>query len=155
MLFRSDQVPMPHRDGAGAVTRRTLAASPIPHNGGRGQASVVDVDLPVWEALEYLLESDLALEPCQRGTEAVVDAVAEAEGHRCVVRSGDESRPAGGLFGSDRRSQFVERGCGAEVSVSGIGTEFVVAAAEILYERVTTDDHTGGPVGLRSGSRYL
>ena len=45
----------------------------------RACTGVVPVDLPVGEALEDLVERDPALEPGQRGTEAEVDAVAEAQ----------------------------------------------------------------------------
>jgi hypothetical protein len=52
-------------------------------------------------------------------------------------------------------SELVESGSEAEVFVSGVGTEFVVASSEVLYEGVSVDDHAGGAVGLGAGSRVV
>jgi hypothetical protein len=37
--------------------------------------------------------------------------------------------------------------------VSRVGAEFVVAAPNVLHERVTTDDHAGGVVAFESAHR--
>ena len=44
-----------------------------------GLLRVVPVDLPVGEALQHLVERDPSLEPRERGAEAEVEAVAEAQ----------------------------------------------------------------------------
>jgi hypothetical protein len=51
--------------------------------------------------------------------------------------------------GSDHYGEFVERGGDSEVSTSGVHAEFVVAAAQVLYERVPADHHLRSPVRLQ------
>ena len=46
---------------------------------------------------------------------------------------------------SDRPGEFGERGRDAPM-MPGFDAEFVVAAANVLHERVTPDDHAGGVV---------
>jgi hypothetical protein len=54
---------------------------------------------------------------------------------------------------SDRFGEFGERRgypqCGA-----GVGSEVVVAAAQVLYERVPDDHHLRGSIGLKSAHRF-
>ncbi len=51
-------------------------------------------------------------------------------------------------FESDHRGKFVERCHYSKSASPGFDTEFVVAAAQVLNERVTTDHHRRAPIGL-------
>ena len=50
---------------------------------------------------------------------------------------------------SDGSGEFGERGRDAPMR-SGIASEFVVASADVLHERVTADDHAGGVVAFEA-----
>ena len=45
------------------------------------------------------------------------------------------------MMQSDHFGEFVERCRDSEMTVSGAGAEFIVAATEVLHERVTANDH--------------
>ena len=49
--------------------------------------------------------------------------------------------------GSDRSTEFVEYCRDSEMTVAGVGAEFVVTAANVLHERMTADHHRRSPVG--------
>ena len=69
--------------------------------------------------------------------------------HWCVVRSCDAMGRGDDVW-SDRRGEFVERGSDAELIMSCVNAEFVVASADVLYERVAADDDARGAVGLEA-----
>ena len=80
---------------------RARERGPAADRGGAGLLGVVPVDLPVGEALQHLVERDAALEPGERGAEAEVEAVAEAQvvvDRRGGCRSG-RRRGSGGRRG--------------------------------------------------------
>jgi hypothetical protein len=54
---------------------------------------------------------------------------------------------------SDHRDEFVECGCTAKSILSCVYAEFVVAAAKVLDERVTLNDHRLGAVRLQAAHR--
>jgi len=56
-------------------------------------------------------------------------------------------------FESDHRGEFVEGCRGSEVAAAGFDTEFVVAAAQVLDERVAADHHRRSPIGLEAAHR--
>jgi hypothetical protein len=74
------------------------------------------------------------------------------ERHCCVVRSCDAVGRGDGVW-SDRGGEFVERGGDAELLVSRLDAQFVVASSDVLYEGVTADDHTCSAVGLEAAHR--
>jgi hypothetical protein len=53
---------------------------------------------------------------------------------------------------SDRLGEFDERGRDAPMG-STVAPEFVVAAPNVLHERVAADDHAGGAVAFESTHR--
>jgi hypothetical protein len=62
-----------------------------------------------------------------------------------VARSSALSPPPG----SDCLAELIERCCDAQTRLC-FDPEFVVAAADVLHERVACDDHVGGAVGLEA-----
>jgi hypothetical protein len=54
---------------------------------------------------------------------------------------------------SDRRGQLVECGSDAQLFVSSVDAEFVVASSEVLDEGVAADDHARGAVGPEAAYR--
>ena len=54
---------------------------------------------------------------------------------------------------SDSCSEFNERDSDAEMTVAGVGAEFVVAAAEVLDERVTANHYRRAAVGFEAAHR--
>ena len=54
--------------------------------------------------------------------------------------------------GSDRRASSVNA-CSIASMTARVDAEFVVAAAEVLHERVTADDHAGGAVAFEAAHR--
>ncbi len=57
------------------------------------------------------------------------------------------------VAGSDRFGEFVECGRDSQVVSAGVDAEFVVAATQVLNERVTTDHHRRRPVAFESPHR--
>ena len=55
--------------------------------------------------------------------------------------------------GSDRLSELIERGSHPELSVDHVNAEFVVAAPQVLDERVPADHDAGRPIGLQAAHR--
>jgi hypothetical protein len=96
------------------------------------QGDVIDLDTAFREEL---------LEIAIRQPEALL---------RCSI-AGDVERCHGAW--SDGRCKFVECGGGAELTVSGFDSEFVVASPEVLHERVTADDDARSVVGLEAAHR--
>jgi hypothetical protein len=96
---------------------------------------------------------ELALDFCQLRPHAFLDRdtphpeppspqpradMRKAQGRCCVVGSVDALSPVSGSK-SDRLGEFGERS-GDPQGGWGVGSEFVVAASEVLYERVSGDD---------------
>ena len=73
--------------------------------------------------------------------EASSDGMGRRGGHCCVVRSRGALIGSNAVAGSDHHGEFVERGCHSEMPVAGVDTELVVAATQVLDERVSTDHH--------------
>src|SRR5918998_6861603 len=71
----------PRRPPASAVSRRhdDRQRLPAPDRRCRRELGAVEVDLPLGEPLQHLLEGDAALEPCEGGAEAEVEAEAERQ----------------------------------------------------------------------------
>ena len=68
----------------------------------------------------------------------------------CVDGSG--ARSVDGLAGLDNSGQFVERHCNGETG-EGVDTEFVVAAAQVLHERMPADHDRCGSVAFETAHR--
>jgi hypothetical protein len=69
------------------------------------------------------------------------------QGHCCVERSRGASHRCGLALRSDRVGEFIERGRETQTLVAGFHTQFVVAAPDVLNERMTADHRRRGPIG--------
>lgn len=71
----------------------------------------------------------------------------------CCVESGPaRAGSCSRLVWSDGLGEFGERGCDATVRAR-FDSEFVVAAPDVLHERVTADDHIGGLIAFEAAYR--
>ena len=89
-----------------------------------------------------------AARPCRHsaGDRWFVDET-YVKGHCCVERSGTRWGGRRRLLRSDRDGQFIERCRESQVLVAGVDAEFVVAASNVLDERMTADHRRRGPTG--------
>jgi hypothetical protein len=82
------------------------------------------------------------------------DIQPDASRRFCVVRSGVAPRAQIPMsLRSDHRGEFVERCRAANRVDKRVDAEFVVAAPQVLDERVTCDDRSRGAVSLQTAHR--
>ena len=67
----------------------------------------------------------------------------------------DGAQPTGEMSSSrsDRCDEFVERGSDPQTRMAGFDTEFVVAASQVLDERMTADHGCRGAIGSQTAHR--
>jgi hypothetical protein len=81
------------------------------------------------------------------------DAQRSYSGTVALVMFGAWEMPVCSGARSDGLGEFVERGGDPEMTVSSVDAELVVAATQVLHERVTPNDHPRSRVGLQSAHR--